>query len=270
MTPETSRCVEITLDAADIENDAMKLDRGGKPTEAIERYRLAAAGLREASAACGEGHPDRPVLEAHALELEQRIDYLRSLNDAPATVPLEEHIHGVQLSMGDSTSPSALTDSLSSEWTSVSASPMLREGSERKVMGAAAAIGGATGFMLMGPISAAALGVAAAYATTREDKTGLAARKVGRAGVKAAVRAKALDEDFRITRRVAAVSHSALGQAAALDTKYGLTDRARSATVQTQQALGLFNTRHKVVERFNFGIVKAGSTLSGLMTKASR
>jgi len=52
---------------------------------------------------------------------------------------------------------------------------------DRRVMGAAATVGGAAGMLLMGPVSGVALGTAALYAATREDGTGAVTRKVGSA-----------------------------------------------------------------------------------------
>jgi GABA(A) receptor-associated protein len=49
---------------------------------------------------------------------------------------------------------------------------------DAKMLGAAATLGGAAGMLLMGPLAAASLGGMAAYATTKEDPAGLAARKV--------------------------------------------------------------------------------------------
>lgn len=50
---------------------------------------------------------------------------------------------------------------------------------DRRVMGAAATLGGATGAFLLGPVPGAILGVAALYTATREDQSGTIARKVG-------------------------------------------------------------------------------------------
>lgn len=52
---------------------------------------------------------------------------------------------------------------------------------DRRVMGAAATVGGAAGMLLMGPMSGVALGTAALYAATREDGAGAVTRKVGSA-----------------------------------------------------------------------------------------
>eukprot|EP00440_Ansanella_granifera_P052529 gb/GFBE01056957.1/.p1 GENE.gb/GFBE01056957.1/~~gb/GFBE01056957.1/.p1 ORF type:complete len:342 (+),score=67.45 gb/GFBE01056957.1/:1-1026(+) len=50
---------------------------------------------------------------------------------------------------------------------------------DRRIMSAAASIGGAAGLLLAGPVSGVALGTAAMYATSRDDGAGAAARKAG-------------------------------------------------------------------------------------------
>mmetsp|Transcript_58462 Transcript_58462/g.130592 ORF Transcript_58462/g.130592 Transcript_58462/m.130592 type:complete len:288 (+) Transcript_58462:40-903(+) len=78
---------------------------------------------------------------------------------------------------------------------------------DRRLMGAAATIGGAAGALLAGPVSSVALGAAALYATTREDGAGTMARKAG--SVYLNVADSAIDEGLR------AVDHGVkvLGQA---------------------------------------------------------
>eukprot|EP00442_Polarella_glacialis_P004892 CAMPEP_0115107860 /NCGR_PEP_ID=MMETSP0227-20121206/37584_1 /TAXON_ID=89957 /ORGANISM="Polarella glacialis, Strain CCMP 1383" /LENGTH=297 /DNA_ID=CAMNT_0002505893 /DNA_START=138 /DNA_END=1031 /DNA_ORIENTATION=- len=51
--------------------------------------------------------------------------------------------------------------------------------SDRRIMGAAATIGGTAGMLLMGPACGVALTVGAVYATSREGSTGSVARKAG-------------------------------------------------------------------------------------------
>jgi len=134
------------------------------------------------------------------------------------------------------------------------------------VMGAAAAIGGATGLLLMGPVSAVALGVGAAYAATREDKAGSAVRKVGTAGVKAVHRARAIDEEYRISTHALAVGQSAIDQVAPLVSKYGIADKARF----TGKALHSFNEKHRVTSTLGWVTSSAGSAVSSLVSKATR
>eukprot|EP00441_Pelagodinium_beii_P013776 CAMPEP_0197665040 /NCGR_PEP_ID=MMETSP1338-20131121/59000_1 /TAXON_ID=43686 ORGANISM="Pelagodinium beii, Strain RCC1491" /NCGR_SAMPLE_ID=MMETSP1338 /ASSEMBLY_ACC=CAM_ASM_000754 /LENGTH=299 /DNA_ID=CAMNT_0043243791 /DNA_START=105 /DNA_END=1004 /DNA_ORIENTATION=+ len=67
--------------------------------------------------------------------------------------------------------------------------------SDRRIMGAAATLGGTAGMMLLGPVSGAALGAAALYATTREDSAGAMARKAG--SVYLHVADRAVDEGLR-------------------------------------------------------------------------
>merc|ERR1711933_264322 len=129
---------------------------------------------------------------------------------------------------------------------------------DTKVMGTAAAIAGGAGLVLMGPISAAALGTVAAYAATREDKAGSAVRKVGKVGLKAVGKVRTMVDDERgISRRVSSASQNAVSQVIRMDSKYGLSNKAREATTQTQQALVNFNHRHKVADKVSRGL---GST----------
>ena len=66
----------------------------------------------------------------------------------------------------------------------------------RRIQGAAATLGGATGMLLAGPVSGAVLGAAALYASTREDFSGAVARKAGSLYLK--VSDRACDEGVRV------------------------------------------------------------------------
>eukprot|EP00446_Apocalathium_sp_SHHI-4_P061498 CAMPEP_0177417776 /NCGR_PEP_ID=MMETSP0368-20130122/68840_1 /TAXON_ID=447022 ORGANISM="Scrippsiella hangoei-like, Strain SHHI-4" /NCGR_SAMPLE_ID=MMETSP0368 /ASSEMBLY_ACC=CAM_ASM_000363 /LENGTH=226 /DNA_ID=CAMNT_0018887399 /DNA_START=66 /DNA_END=746 /DNA_ORIENTATION=+ len=124
----------------------------------------------------------------------------------------------------------------------------------------------ATGLLLMGPMSAVALGVGAAYAATREDKAGTAARKVGKAGVKAVHLGKKINDEYRLSMHALAAGQCALDQVALVGSKYGLADTARD----TGKALHHWNEKHKVTHTLGWGFSTAGSALSGLVSKARR
>eukprot|EP00440_Ansanella_granifera_P043593 gb/GFBE01047249.1/.p1 GENE.gb/GFBE01047249.1/~~gb/GFBE01047249.1/.p1 ORF type:complete len:317 (+),score=63.73 gb/GFBE01047249.1/:1-951(+) len=66
---------------------------------------------------------------------------------------------------------------------------------DRRIQGAAATIGGTAGMLLLGPVSGAALGAAALYASTREDSAGAVARKASSVYLK--VSDRACDEGVR-------------------------------------------------------------------------
>lgn len=61
-----SKCVDLAVEASNLENNAMELDRAHKSTEAAAEYRKASAKLLEATSNCPEGHADVPVLTKHA------------------------------------------------------------------------------------------------------------------------------------------------------------------------------------------------------------
>lgn len=195
-------CVRLAHEAAEAESRGMTCDRDGQASRAIGEYRRAAWSLREAARLCPEGHPDSQVLEQHAEEVLARASYLERLDGNFQAVPLEEHIHSVQLTLGAPDLLSGLTLQDEEELRQAKRST--------KVMGVAAAIGGATGLVLLGPLSAAALGLATAVATTREDHAGAAARKVGDAGLVVLTEANRLNKEHEISRRVASVGRCAM------------------------------------------------------------
>eukprot|EP00418_Pyrodinium_bahamense_P092408 CAMPEP_0179047864 /NCGR_PEP_ID=MMETSP0796-20121207/19416_1 /TAXON_ID=73915 /ORGANISM="Pyrodinium bahamense, Strain pbaha01" /LENGTH=247 /DNA_ID=CAMNT_0020744321 /DNA_START=47 /DNA_END=790 /DNA_ORIENTATION=- len=203
MVADPIECLRLAREASAIEGTAMQHDLQGEVEVAIGAYQRAVAILHDAMRACPEGHPDSKVLERHASEVSVRAGYLAGLGGQPATVPLEEHILCVQLTLG-SAAPGPQG----------ACSPTNRV---VQVMGAAAAISGATGLLVLGPLGGAALGVATALATTREDQAGSVARRVGHAGIQLYCKAREMDREHRITDRVTSVSgrvvHCAVGKA---------------------------------------------------------
>ncbi|CAJ1407331.1 unnamed protein product [Effrenium voratum] len=109
---------------------------------------------------------------------------------------------------------------------------------DRRLMGAAATLGGAAGTLLMGPVSGVALGAAALYATTREDSTGSVARKAGTAYL--TVADSAIDEGIR------AVDRGVKAFGCAVDR--GCRHLETSASVPTPIRVGLQNWRRQACE----------------------
>jgi hypothetical protein len=242
---DPSRCVAavaaVAAEASEIENQAMRDDRHGEALEAAMGYRKAAAKLREAADVCPEALPDRQVLEQHAIEVLSRATYLDSLKGARAALPLQEHIHAVELTLGRP----ARREGGGHQGGGVSEGGCITAGhsssmksrlplSESKVMGAAAVISGSAGLLVLGPFAGVALGAATAYATTREDQAGSAARKVGVLGVGLVDQAKTLNREHRIVPRVASV------------------------TAYTKKELSNLAKSHRVSEKVTWGISSAG------------
>jgi len=199
LVADPSVCLRLASEAAVIERTAMELDIRGEVANAIEEYRIVAERLHEAAAACPEGHPDGQLLQEHASEVLVRVQYLEGIDDTVNLAPIHEHIHPVRLTLG---------------CPEVSRNVQGPDGGEAamtaKVIGAAAAVSGATGLLVLGPISGATLGVAAALAATREDQAGLAARKLGAVGIHLCSQAQKINEDHQICRRIASMGGAAL------------------------------------------------------------
>mmetsp|Transcript_78421 Transcript_78421/g.139063 ORF Transcript_78421/g.139063 Transcript_78421/m.139063 type:complete len:352 (+) Transcript_78421:88-1143(+) len=279
--------IEHAGQASQQESQAMDYDRAGQAREAIVAYRAAAEKLAKAAQICPEALPDKAILSRHAGEVLGRVVYLESLGGSPATAPLEQHIGSVQLTMGMAApSPSMLTEdaeaeelgfaTLSSdqdmssgvlvmtddqvgteELTSVSraTSSQAPPASLRKQAASAAAIAGGTGLLVLhAPLAAVAMAGAAAYATTRKDKAGKVARKVGDVGLHAASRTKEFAEEHRISARV----NGSLGKVINSETAAG-----------TMQSLRSFNEKHQVTRTIGGGAFKAASGVASATSSLS-
>lgn len=224
----------LALEASRIESQAMQDDRCGRLPESVAGYRRAAAKLKEAGDACPKGHVDRQTLEQHAVEVLSRADYLENLKgNVSERLHLEVHIRAVELTLG---CPDAAL------WVAAKSS-RVQPSKQANVMSAAAIISGATGLLALGPFTGIALGAATAYATTREDQAGSAARKVGALGMQIVNQAKSINREHHISQRVVSV------------------------TAQTPQAISSFNKKHKVTEKLGWGLTSATSAFTAMVIR---
>lgn len=170
---ESRRWQELAAEAAGVEIEAMHWDQAGSPAAAAECYRLVMAKLLEAAESVQQDHAVQRMLRQRAEEALGRAAALENVAQGAAGVLPEDQKMNLA-------AQGILASTLAS--TASSVDPDGRKASigkdEAKIMSTAAAIGGAAGMLLMGPLSAASLGAMAAYATTREDPAGVAARKV--------------------------------------------------------------------------------------------
>jgi len=220
-----SQCIALTLQGSQIEATAMELDRQHNVPEAMEKYQEAVEILQSATNACPEDHVDRAALEQHCNEIRERRAYLEGLPAGSAVdLPLETHIHSVELTMR----------------------PSIGTGSSggMRVLGAVAAIGGVAGMMLTrGPVGGLAFAAGAAYTATRSDRVGDTARVIGQAGVTGAERAVAFNEKHQISGKAMAAgaataakaqdlgSH-AVAKAQDLNSQYHISEKAKMAATK--------------------------------------
>jgi len=272
--------VQHIIDATAKEERAMIFDRAGAYPGAVNLYRESAAVMSEALHLMPEGHPDIPVIDTHIREVVERAGYLFSLGLEPAEIPLEQQIHGAQLSVSQ-----------------------CAQGN--KTIIAAGAVAGATGLVLMGPIAAVALGAGAAYATTRQDGIGKAARTVGDASLRVVDKTRAFNDDYRldqkldeklqltenarsldemlrlselaqraggtvraidqklaISRNTMVAAEKTQSFAKSVDEKYGISSKSQAAVSKTTQALNDFDEKHQVTDKIRYHVSEAVATSS--------
>lgn len=178
----SQRWQEVLAEASGIEIDAMHFETEGSTANAAECYRRVAAKWLEAAESVQGDHGAR--LQQRSEEICQHAVHLEGASSSHevSLVPPEEYLHEVNLATQGVLASTLASTVADWETTDGKASSSTSK-DDLKVMGAAAALGGAAGLLLLGPVTAVGLGSAAAYATTRRDSAGVAARKVGAVGV---------------------------------------------------------------------------------------
>lgn len=171
----SQRWQELAAEAAAAEIEAMHWDQAGSSATAAECYCQVAVKLLQAAESLDKDQAVRQVLEQRATDALERVASL----EASESIAKKEPLHKDQAKL---TTQGILASTLASTaGTAESDDPLCKSSlrlEDAKVLGTAATLGGAAGMLLMGPLSAAAFGASAAFATTKDDVAGAAARKV--------------------------------------------------------------------------------------------
>lgn len=263
-------------DAAHVEQQAMVLDSAGAFEPAISAYRQAADLLAQAAKACPDGCAEKAAISRHAGELLGRMTYLSSLcegaNIAPA--PVAEHVRRLRFQRGPhaldavylgpegeeevavganaaSRSPFGVPADTDGAQSTASTAARRRQPTRVEQACSAAAIGGAVGIaVLHAPVCAVGLAAGAAYATTRKDGVGDAARTAGDLGWKAASRTKEFCDEHHVGEKAG----NAIAGVRSIDEKYGLSDKAQAAAISSWKGLRSLDKKYKLSKKFGHGL----------------
>uniref|UniRef100_A0A7S3XJN7 Uncharacterized protein n=1 Tax=Oxyrrhis marina TaxID=2969 RepID=A0A7S3XJN7_OXYMA len=198
-------------------------------------------------------HQDFAALTTHEEQLELRAEYCRNNPSGIPAVPLEEMIKGIQLSMpapADAAAPQGSSDMRS--------------------VGGAAAVGGIAGLILMGPITGVALAGGAAYAATRRDSFGNAARGAGNAAAVGFDKAKEVSSKYGVTDKISSGVQSGVAKAKELDQKHKVSEQVQKGVSTAAQKAAAFNQEHKVTEKASAALMAGASKMGSLFNKSSQ
>ena len=213
----------LAAEAAQLETQAMASDRRGDVSSAVSFYTQASARLSEAASQLPVTSPDTRLILNHRMEVLRRIDYLQSLFPGQTPqIPIESHLTSLALGQTVATPPGTPSG-----------------GNGGATVTTAAAIGGITGLVLLGPLTAVAGAAGLAYAATRTDTT-----------VGASVRA------------VASTTNKAVAGAGEFDKKHGLSARAKELGSVAYERTVEFENKHHVGEKIKNGVVMTGKKIS--------
>jgi len=118
----------------------------------------------------------------------------------------------------------------------------------------AAAIGVVAGAVVLGPVTAVALGAGAAYATTRKDGVGDVARQTGNAAATAATAAKKFNQDHNITGKLYDATSAAASKAKEVNVKYGITTKVSQGLSSGYAKATEFDKKNDVRGKVGAGI----------------
>jgi len=107
-----------------------------------------------------------------------------------------------------------------------------------KVLAGAAVVGGMAVGAVAGSLTLGVVGAgAAAYAATRKDKIGDAARATGQAAVAVGGKADAINREHKITEKISNAAKSSFTAAKSFDQKHGISTKAAEGVTATMNGL---------------------------------
>jgi len=225
--------------ALTIEKLAIDIDRAGDIEQALAIYKQAADQYKAAASACPEGNADRAALAKRAGQILGRVVYLETLGGAKPSLPPEEHIL-----------PSDRFEPLEGEAGEEAGGWRGRV----KQTASAAAVGGTVGLLVLhAPVVAAVAAAGTAYATTRKDAAGEAARSLGDAGLSAAAKAQHVSEEHGVPDKV----RESLIRVQEKAEQLGVTEKVEAAKATSWRALQEFDSRHDVSAKVANGLSQA-------------
>ncbi len=190
-----------TLQAA---TQAVQRDAAGDVPNAIVFYEQAAEGLAADCAAIGEG-PEVDAMRAKRDEYLARARVLTAQSALPAAVDGAATVAGAAGQQGQA---AEVTAENKAGWQ------MYAGAAGAGAVGGAMIIGSVIGAPIMGAMAGAG---ALAYATTREDGVGEAARTVGTGTSTAVTKAKEVNAEYKLTEKAANAAKSTVEAAQAVE-----------------------------------------------------
>ncbi|KAF4654061.1 hypothetical protein FOL47_010160 [Perkinsus chesapeaki] len=246
----------VATEGAIVEQQAMVHDRANRIQNAITCYVQASNRLAEAASLLPSAHPDVGAISQHRMEVDSRVTYLRSMMDAGMLqpgLPLEHHIKPVSLTM----TSSALD---------IAGRGHPIGGPSSTEVGAAAALGGLGGMLLLGPLGLVAGAAGAAYCTTRTDAVGYAARGAGSATAATVQQGSEFCQRYGLGQRAQTIVSGAAVRAREINDSYHVTENIQAGAVAAGRRLSEFNQQYQVTDRVGAGLARGMSAIGGWLS----
>ncbi|EER16014.1 hypothetical protein Pmar_PMAR003477 [Perkinsus marinus ATCC 50983] len=133
-------------------------------------------------------------------------------------------------------------------------------------VGAAAALGGLGGMLLLGPFGMVAGAAGAAYCTTRNDAVGYAARGAGSCTAATVHQGTEIAQRYGIGQRAQSLVTGAAVRARELNDNYHVTENLRAGAATAGRRLTEFNQQYQVTDRIGSGLARGVSAIGGWLS----
>jgi len=131
-----------------------------------------------------------------------------------------------------------------------------KKGGGLNTMAAAAGVGAVAGAVLMGPVTAVVGAGMAAYATTRDDDVGKAARITGQTAVTGVTKAREFDKEHDLTTKASRGIKAVWSKGKALNEEHKIAERAGSAGKKLATSLSEMNAKYDLTGKIGKGLSK--------------
>lgn len=254
--------------AVGVENEGIRLDREGRSSAAASMYEEAAKEYNKAIATCVPMHAgDQPGLTQHRQQVLARALYLRGLNGAVPSVPVEAHISRVQLGM--QSTPVQQQDQERRQQHPPPDVPPPATGAQ--AVGAFAVLGAGAGAVILGgPIAVVGGALAATATAVRGDDVGEAARNAGRVGVAVAQRADELNKEHHIGENLTAAGRSAWTAANEVNNNYGITTKVGQGLGALVSGAGQLERQYHITDKLGAGLSAGLGAITAALSPRSR